>query len=85
MLSVKSRKLPVASRGNFSWRGTIWENRRSNETRILLFFEPENYLVVLAKRKNYILPWTAYLVDIPHMRRTLLKEYNEYIKSESRL
>jgi hypothetical protein len=37
-----------------------WENVRNGEKRILLFIEEENYLVVLAGRNGYLLPWTAY-------------------------
>jgi len=60
----------------------IWENKRNRENRILIFCEEENYLVVLAKRNDYILPWTAYLVDRSHRKRKLLNEYEAYKKLE---
>jgi hypothetical protein len=53
----------------------VWQNQRKGEDRILLFLEKENYLVVLAKRKTYILLWTAYLITEEHNRRKLIKEY----------
>ncbi len=54
----------------------VWENRRRREKRICLWFEQESYLVVLADRGDYILPWTAYPVERPHSQRKLQKEYD---------
>ena len=56
----------------------IWRNQRSREKRICLWFEQEQYLVILADRGEYILPWTAYLVEKPHQQRKLRQEYEEY-------
>lgn len=56
----------------------FWQNSRGHEKRICLWFQPENYLVILADRGKYILPWTAYLVTKPHMQRKLEKEYQTY-------
>jgi hypothetical protein len=56
----------------------IWENRRGSEKRILLWLETEEYLVVLAERKGYLLPWTAYLVSEDHRKKKLQKEYEPY-------
>lgn len=53
----------------------IWENERRSETRICLWFETQEYLVILALRNNYLLPWTAYLVTEEHRQRKLQKEY----------
>ena len=41
----------------------VWENKRGNKKNVLIFHEQEQYLVVLRKVKDYILPWTAYLVE----------------------
>lgn len=57
-----------------------WKNKRGNNTNILLYFEAENYLVVLSDRGEYVLPWTAYIVNYRNQREKLLKEYREYIK-----
>lgn len=59
----------------------VWHNHRGREVRICLWVEHENYLVVLADRGGYILPWTAYLVEKPHQQSKLRKEYEEYWKS----
>lgn len=61
----------------------VWENKRGNKTRILILHEKESYLVILEKRKKYILPWTAYLVDYPNQKERLLKEYEEYLKTKT--
>lgn len=53
----------------------VWTSIRNNEHRIHLWLESENYLVVLADRREYLLPWTAYLVTRDHTRRKLQKEY----------
>lgn len=60
----------------------VWENKRGTDTRILLLCEKENYLVVLTKRKEYVLLWTAYVVT--ERRKTkLLDEYEAYIKANA--
>lgn len=56
----------------------VWWNERKREKRICLWFEQENYLVILADRGDYILPWTAYLVEQPHRQRKLQKEYEAW-------
>ncbi|TYO92804.1 hypothetical protein [Desulfallas thermosapovorans] len=58
----------------------IWENRRKREKRVLLWFEEFDYLVVLAKRKEYYILWTAYCIKYDHTRAKLRKEYEESIK-----
>lgn len=61
----------------------VWRNTRGkNETRVLLWLESEQYLVVLADRGEYILPWTAYPVTRPHQQRKLQKEFEKYWSSE---
>ena len=61
----------------------VWENQRRGEKRICLWFEQENYLVILADRGKYILPWTAYLVEQPHRQRKLQKEYEAYWRNRA--
>lgn len=61
---------------------TVWENeRRRGERRACLWLEEEDYLVVLALREGYVLPWTAYLVLEAHGKRKLRKEYEAYKRS----
>ncbi len=56
----------------------VWRNERKGEARVCLWFEEESYLVILTDRGKYLLPWTAYLVEKPHQKRKLLKEYEAY-------
>jgi len=56
----------------------VWRNRRGREDRVCLWLEQENYLVILADRGEYILPWTAYLVEQPHRQRKLQREFENY-------
>lgn len=60
----------------------IWRNQRGNEDRVCLWIAQENYLVILADRGDYILPWTAYLVEQPHRQRKLQREYEEYCRKQ---
>ncbi len=60
----------------------VWSNQRRREKRVCLWFEQENYLVILADRGKYILPWTAYLVEQPHRQRKLQREYDEYCRNK---
>ena len=57
-----------------------WENKRSGEPRICLWLEEEDYLVILAPRKNYILLLTAYMTDRDETRRKIRKEYTQSLK-----
>ena len=58
----------------------VWENQRGKDKRVCLWLDSEDYLVVLAKRSNYTLLWTAYLTDRNHTRRKLEEEYQAYKK-----
>ncbi|GBD87040.1 hypothetical protein BMS3Abin03_00966 [bacterium BMS3Abin03] len=59
----------------------VWKNKRHSETRVCLWLEDAEYLVVLAERNNYLLLWTAYCVTENHRKRKLQKEYESYLKS----
>ena len=59
----------------------VWRNQRGREERVCLWFFQENYLVILADRGEYILPWTAYIVEQSHRKRKLQREYEKYWQS----
>jgi hypothetical protein len=61
----------------------VWKNRRGSQDRICLWFETQEYLVVLAERQEYILLWTAYMVTENHRKRKLQKEYETYVKANA--
>lgn len=50
-----------------------WENKRKRGSRILLWYEKENYLLVLERRSKYLLLKTAY-VHHPNKTRKLKAE-----------
>ncbi|MBG22746.1 MAG: hypothetical protein CMF22_04715 [Idiomarinaceae bacterium] len=55
----------------------VWSEKRRGEDRIHIWFEAEGYLVVLAKRKDYILPWTAFYVEHKHQRTKFTKRWKK--------
>ncbi len=57
-----------------------WRNKRNGEERIVIAFDDFSYVVVLAVRTGYLLPWTAYPVEREHRRRALRKEHEDYQK-----
>ena len=61
----------------------IWQNNRKGKVRICLLLDPANYIVILDRRANYDLFWTAYPVDWPHQKRKLIKEYEAYINANA--
>jgi hypothetical protein len=61
----------------------VWRNKRKNDENILIYHPQEGYLVVLADRGDYILPWTAYVVEYEWKRKKLIEEYKAYKKAEA--
>jgi hypothetical protein len=61
----------------------IWKNKRGKDERIVLFNETENYVVILTNRTEYYMFITAYYVETEHRKRSLLKEYETYIKAKT--
>jgi hypothetical protein len=59
----------------------VWKNKRNKETRVCLWLEDAEYLVILAERRGYTLLWTAFPVTREHRKRKLLKEYEAAQKS----
>ncbi len=61
----------------------VWRNKRGSNGNILIYHEEEGYLLVLADRGDYVLPWTAYTIEHRHRRQKVLKEYEAYKKAEA--
>ena len=59
----------------------FWKNQRRGETRICLWLEDQEYIVILAERKDYVLLWTGYMVTENHRKRKLQKEFENYHKN----
>lgn len=65
----------------------VWRNIRrgkgGTKKRILILHEIEKYIVILDDRKDYILPWTAFLIKGSSQLSSYLKEYENYTKTEN--
>lgn len=54
----------------------VWiEPRGANDDRIHIYLPDERYLVVLADRGSYILPWTAFYIEHENGHRKYLKRH----------
>jgi hypothetical protein len=66
---------------------SVWRNERKKtnlkrQTRILLWLESMNYIVVLAEKPRRIVFITAYCTDLKSQREKLRKERDEYRKKQ---
>jgi hypothetical protein len=61
----------------------VWEKEIGRDTRIHILNVAESYLLVLNKRKDYLLLWTAFFIDHNHTLRKKLKEYETYKKAKT--
>lgn len=50
-----------------------WENKRGQHTHVVIWFDAEDYVVILDKRREYFLLKTAYLAK-PHRAKAFRKE-----------
>ena len=78
---IRWPKVIIENSGDSSVK--VWKNIRRSEVRICLWLEKQEYLVILAERKGYILPWTAYMVTKPHRKKKLQKEFEDYWEKQS--
>lgn len=56
----------------------VWQKTIGRDERIHILNEEERYLVVLTKRKEFLLFWTAFYIEENHTLRKKLKEYEAY-------
>ena len=66
---------------------SLWKNERKSpkggrQTRVLLWLEKLDYIVVLAERPKETILITAYCTDIKSQREKLIKERDEYLKMQ---
>jgi hypothetical protein len=67
-----------------AWQLKVWRQVRNGKDRICIWIElagEPDYFVVLDDRKDYILPWTAFVLQYNHEKRKKQKEYEEYLKT----
>jgi len=65
---------PDASASRIYW----WKEIRRNEERYLLAPHDFSYLVVVADRGKYVLPWTAFWIEQGHRRKKNEKAFNRF-------
>jgi hypothetical protein len=70
---------PIIDNSNDS-RVKVWMEILNREQRIHLLCPDDRYLVVLAVRKGYIIPWTAFYIEYNHQLRKKLQKYEDYKK-----
>lgn len=61
---------------------TWWENKRGSDTHVVIWHETENFVVILAKRKDYYLLKTAYCPE-SHRAKTFIKERESFWKQKA--
>lgn len=64
--------------GTSSCRLLWWTELRGTETRYHLAPNDFSYVVVVADRGEFVLPWTAYFVEHAHRREKLRKKWSEF-------
>jgi hypothetical protein len=57
-----------------------WKEMRGAETRFIPVPADFCYVMVVAGRGEYVLPWTAYFLERDHQRRKLQKKFDDYWK-----
>lgn len=55
-----------------------WKSQRGREWRYVLAIDDFSYVVVVADRGEYVMPWTAYHVAQSHRQAKLRREYETY-------
>ncbi len=73
----------IIEESTYSTNLLIWEKDIKNDTRIHILSETERYLVVLTRRDNYLLLWTAFYIGQNHTLAKKRKEYDAYIKAKT--
>ncbi|MFC2033751.1 hypothetical protein ACFLUB_04480, partial [Chloroflexota bacterium] len=58
---------------------SIWKNKRRGQTRILIWLEKLDYIVILAEKSQVKVLITAFCTDIESQRNKLRKERDNYL------
>jgi hypothetical protein len=75
-------KAMIAAAATMDGRVFSWLNRRPNGDRWLISLPDFSYIVVLADRGEYLLPWTAFCVEHDHRRRKLRAERDTWQRAQ---
>ncbi len=62
---------------------SVWKNvRKRSNSRVIIWFEELDYIVVMTEQRQAMILVTAYLTDYPHTRRKLRKERDQYLQMQ---
>lgn len=61
----------------------VWEKEIRGDTRIHILNKQQCYLLVLNRRKDYLMLWTAFFIEQRHTLDKKLREYATYIKAKT--
>ncbi len=61
----------------------VWEKEMGRDNRIHILNITESYLLVLNRRKDYLLLWTAFYIEHNHTLRKKIKDYESYKKTKT--
>lgn len=61
----------------------VWEKQIKGDTRIHILNTDQRYLLVLTKRSDYLMLWTAFFIEQDHTLRKKLQEYEAYKKAKT--
>ncbi|MFC1467407.1 hypothetical protein ACFLQY_01760 [Verrucomicrobiota bacterium] len=56
----------------------VWSERKKGENRIHIWHYIEDYVVVIAERKGFCIPWTAFCVKYDNYRVKLERRWKRY-------
>jgi len=59
-----------------------WKSQRGTEWRYVLTLADFSYVVVVADRGEYVLPWTTYHVEHDHQRKKLRLDYEDFWQNQ---
>jgi len=68
--------------GTTGCRVLWWKEERRGEERYLLAPADFSYVLVVADRGDYVLPWTAYPTKYPHQQRKRRNAYEAFWKAQ---
>ncbi|HBF35406.1 TPA: hypothetical protein DDW35_12665 [Candidatus Sumerlaeota bacterium] len=69
--------------GKVVWWENTRQTKRGPQESLIIALENFNYWIVLRKRENYFIPWTAYYPSQDHQRRKMQKEYEVWLIKKS--
>ena len=58
----------------------VWEVKKHTKTRVHIYCPEIEYVVVLDKREDFYIFWTAFPVKYQHTKQRFMKEYKEYLE-----